>query len=446
MTRHPFRYPIGVVIGVACLVAVLPKHQTRVDLLPWTLVAMGKADERAGATCHTRYRTAGTITVGRAPFALAVDTRTRRAFVKNMDGTVSVLDTAHNALLRVVRADVPNAPGLFALAPAVAVDAAGTQVFVANGGAGGTRHSGSVSVLDAQTGLLLHTIATGRHPIAVAIDTQRARAFVSNYGDGAVSVLDTRTDAVLRTTRVGGAPASIAVVEPLGRVFVTNNSVGRVTVLAAATGQVVQTIPVSANTAAVDARTGRVFVASVAQPGTALGDGALPSVEPPGAIDNGVIMLDAASGAVLRILPIRYKYAPGHLRALAVDEQTGRLFVIHDGDIDMFDAANGTHLATIDVGTAPAAVGVDEQRGCAFVTHWDNVSFHGNVQGSGRTSILDATSGRSMATLPVGWAPIAVATDEPHGQVFILNLYPPLSAGTENGSVTVIEHTRVVRS
>jgi hypothetical protein len=60
---------------------------------------------------------------------------------------------------------------------------------------------------------------------------------------------------------------------------------------------------------------------SVTQLGTAMGSDTLASVEPPGAQDNAVFMLDARTGALLRTahLRLRYKDAPARLRALVVD-------------------------------------------------------------------------------------------------------------------------------
>ena len=90
-----------------------------------------------------------TVTVGRLPWRVVVDERSRRAYVVNRgDGTLSVLDSA--------------------------------------------------------TGTLLRTRAVGDDPVAAAVDERTGRVFVANRGDG--TVLDAYGDAVVATVPVGTDP------------------------------------------------------------------------------------------------------------------------------------------------------------------------------------------------------------------------------------------------
>jgi hypothetical protein len=61
------------------------------------------------ALCAPAPCVARTIPVGNMPVALTVDTRTQRAFVRNGDGTVSVLDLTHGTTLRTVVVSKPDA-------------------------------------------------------------------------------------------------------------------------------------------------------------------------------------------------------------------------------------------------------------------------------------------------------------------------------------------------
>lgn len=74
------------------------------------------------------------------PVALAVDTRTQHAFVRNGDGTVSVLDLTRGTTLRTVVVSKRDAD-----AKGLAVDEQTGRVFVTSGRA--------VSVLDAASDL-----------------------------------------------------------------------------------------------------------------------------------------------------------------------------------------------------------------------------------------------------------------------------------------------------
>jgi YVTN family beta-propeller protein len=103
------------------------------------------------------------------PYALAIATSTCQAFVRNLDGSVNVLDLTRGTLLRTVQ--VSAQPGYVRLAPAVAVDDRTQRVFVAN--SGDSTDNGNVSVLDAASGAVVRTVSPGAHPGSVAIDAQR---------------------------------------------------------------------------------------------------------------------------------------------------------------------------------------------------------------------------------------------------------------------------------
>ena len=148
---------------------------------------------------------------------MAVDARTKRLFVVNVDeDTVSVLDARSGALLHTVH--VGQSP------TAVAVDERTGRVFVVNSHTDPYRiptERGSVSMLDARSGAALRTIPVGWDPTVAAVDERKGRIFVVNrnidsrgrlIGNGSVSVLDARSGTVLRTIPVGVAPIDVAVV------------------------------------------------------------------------------------------------------------------------------------------------------------------------------------------------------------------------------------------
>lgn len=104
--------------------------------------------------------------------------------------------------------------------------------------------------------------------------------------------------------------------------------------------------------------------------------------------------------------------APGSfLNAVAVDEQTGRVFVTgyHDqtfqGLVGVLDAHNGVVLRTMAVGGTAAGVAVDEQTGRAFVVSGPTVS------------VLAAQSGLLVRTLTI--PADSVTVDERRGRVFV---------------------------
>ena len=315
---------------------------------------------------------------------------------------------------------------------------------------------------------LVHTIAVGRMPSALAVDTRRGRVFVANEGANSVSVLDVRTGAVLATTGVGLAPTALAVDETAGRVFVLTagaalTSHDRVSVLDARTGRLLRDVDVGvgAGVAAVADGRGQIFVTDEA--------------------DNTVSMLDAQQGRLLRTVPVGP--APA---GIAVDVQAGHVLIVNQGTfqpalavyphehgtVSVLDTRTGTVLRTVPVGSEPRAIAVDIRRGHAFVTnhYGDTVSVldvatgavlrtvpvapqpgavavnarMGRVfiasdnGGMGLVSVLDAAEGRVLHRVPVGERVVALAAEERHGQVLVVTK-PDIVPPTEPGHLHVLD-------
>jgi YVTN family beta-propeller protein len=100
-------------------------------------------------------------------------------------------------------------------------------------------------------------------------------------------------------------------------------------------------------------------------------------------------------------------------RAVAVAEQTQRVFVANAGDnsLSVLDARTGAVLRTVPVGAVPAAVAVDEPTHRVFVAE----------AGANSVRVLDAHTAVTLRTVPVGAAPTALAVDVPTARVFVAN-------------------------
>jgi len=224
---------------------------------------------------------------------------------------------------------------------AVAVDEHTRHVFVLSAGPLKNIHNrGSVSMLDAATGMVRRTIRLGFYPQALAVDRRAARAFVVTQNSsqdgsdddvpGTVSVLDTATGSLLRTVTVGHEPMAVAVDERTGRAFIANKLSDSVSVLDAATGTTLRTVTVgpggsggyaAPSAVAVDERTGHVFVLD--------------------AYDDSVRMLDATTGKVLHS-----SIVGTDPRTIVVDGQAGRAFVPSDGGLQVLDTHTGDVLSS----------------------------------------------------------------------------------------------------
>jgi len=66
----------------------------------------------------------------------------------------------------------------------------------------GSVSSGTVSVMDPETGKIIHTIKTGLHPNDIISNAQQSYVFVANGNSDNISVIDTKTDKVIETISV----------------------------------------------------------------------------------------------------------------------------------------------------------------------------------------------------------------------------------------------------
>jgi hypothetical protein len=352
------------------------------------------------------------------PVALAVDTRTQHAFVRNGDGTVSVLDLTRGTPVGTVVVSKPSAD-----AQDLAVDEQTGRVFVTSGSA--------VSVLDATSGSLLRTVRLGAFPVDIAVDTTANRVFVPT--GWTVSMLDARSGALLRTMHTGGTPVgppAVAVDERTRRVFVA--ATNYVQVLDASTGALVRTVGgVAPGDAyiALDAATGRVFLANITGPGR----GSVSYV-------TGVSILDARDGTLLRSLGIRQGYDNSSVGSLVVDGRAGRVFVIGN-NVSVLDARSGAVLITRHLPrTGPGGVAgrsdVDEQTGRLFVP----IAYTANVTGplTGTVSVVDAATAGVLKAIPVGVDPVSAVVNARAAQVLVLNRGTTFRNPNGTGSVSVL--------
>ena len=303
-------------VGRSPDMVVIAEHSGRAFITNRGSNTVSVLDARTGAVRQS-------ITVGQQPSAIAVDEANGRVFVAvngsrsgvPAQSAVNVLDARTGRVLS--NTPVGSDPG------PIAVSATTGRVFVVN--------NNGVSVLDASSGRLLHTVTVGRFPQAVAIDATTRRIFVANVGaynysstpvgHGTVSMLDARSGVVLHTATVGTDPGAIAIDTATGRVFVVNALSDSVSVLDAQSGMILNTIPVGVLPVAIaaDERTRRVFVVN--------------------RTDNSVSVLDARSGTILRVVRVGTSLAAAP-SAVAVDPRRGRAFIVNtnDNSVSVLDA------------------------------------------------------------------------------------------------------------
>lgn len=205
--------------------------------------------------------TTGTV-VPKLPGGVAVNAAGTRVYVaftnrvgSSFGGALGVIDAATNTIVSTVAVGMTNA--------GVTVHPDGSRVYLAS--------SSGVLVLDAAaleggTVNLLASISVGSRPFGLALNASGSKLYVTNNGSGTVSAVDTGTNLPAGEGFVGASPIGVVLSPDESRLYVTNNASGSLSVLNAATLQPLTTdIALGGAPYGVDVDGGgRIFVANSA--------------------------------------------------------------------------------------------------------------------------------------------------------------------------------------
>src|SRR5690242_19733865 len=273
---------------------------------------------------------AKSVKVGAGPEAIAVNTVTRKVYVASSTAAnVSVLDGKTDAVV----ATVPTAARPYA----IAVDVLANKVYVSN------TFSNMLTVIDGATNAATN-IKTGSAD-AIVVDAEAGKVYLLGYETDALTVLDTDSGALSKLSAGAMHLWGLALNRAAGKLYVTHVQDGNLGVVDLK-AQHETTVPAGAipSAVAVDAATGRVYVANYGSGTVTVVDGATDRVDTivkvgnhPQAIaidrrrdivavantmDNTVSLIDGKTARVWKTLP-----AGEHPYALAVNEETQRIYV-----------------------------------------------------------------------------------------------------------------------
>jgi len=414
--------PMNIVFGdrqtsyrtsVACFLALLMAGSTAACT---SAGAHPTAPQRASPLVRT-------IRLSQSPFAVIDDPRSRRVFVLNghdsnaiNDGSgllslssVSVLDAATGSLVHTV-------PFSGYVSRVVTVDARTCRVWLIKRSL--TANSpGTLLVLDGTTGMLLRTIPVGSDPNAIGIDPYARHVFVS--GDRNVHILDETTGALLDTVPGAGPPFMVLVDARHARVRLLSGT--EEVVLDETTGAVLSdvSVPTQGNEGpaafVVDERVGHIIV----------------DLYDESTRGERVCVVALATGRLLHCSQSSYiDYMGG--APMAVDTVTGRVFAVstsHSSNpgpviINVLDTHTGRRVRadTLSISSTRVSLAVDDRASRVFVVNED--PFTSGIM-PGRLTTLDARTGQIVHTETAGkgtWeANPAVAVDDSAGRVFVAN-------------------------
>lgn len=345
------------------------------------------------------------VPVGPSPTGIVVDSASGHAFVANDDNnTVTMFDTRTLKQVRVTTV------GLGAWT--VALDAPRHQVVALSTGAtisyedthaGRPHTAGTISILSAATGKVLHTIHAGIYPYYLTVDERHARAYITDSTEK-VLVVDTAHGRLLAPIAMpaGLTPFAAPVVDsPRDRLYVLasgQHGGGALVIIDMATGARLHVTPlhdVNLERLGYDAGTHHLFVTSEQQ-GEAIADlGTLTT-------------FDATTGAILHVAR-HFGSEPDHL---AIDGALHHLFVVDSPgrQVLMADTRTGMLLRAIPVRDEPDVITSDAATRRIFVAH-----------DTGTLAILDAASGAVRGYTPIGDNPYRVVDDHASGHIFVVS-------------------------
>lgn len=162
------------------------------------------------------------ITVGDVPTDIAINPAGTRAYVANQfSQSVTVINVADNAV--VTTFPVTGDPFKVAVSPDGGILYVGTN-------------AGRAYKLNAVTGAVLGSVATGATPFGFAFGTG-GRMYISTWAAGTVLEVSSETMAILRTFTTGGVAQELAISADRSELYVANEGLDRVEVWHLATGE-----------------------------------------------------------------------------------------------------------------------------------------------------------------------------------------------------------------
>ncbi|WPV01635.1 beta-propeller fold lactonase family protein [Mucilaginibacter sp. cycad4] len=285
------------------------------------------------------------------------------AYIANSgDGTVSVINTASNAVVAIV----PVGSG----AVGVVATPNGKKVYVTD------HYSNTVSVINTASNTVSSTIEVNSS-YGIAVNPDGSRVYVTNNGPGTVTVINTLTDQKVAVIPVGPFPDGIIVSPDGGRVYVANSNSNDVSVIDAVTNSVVATITV-----------GSLPQGIVISP-----DGKRLYVSNYGA--SSVSVVDLSTAMVTAVVPVG-----ANPTAMAINADGSHVYVANSttNTISIINSITNSVEGSISVGKNPEGVSVSPDGSNIYVTNFDDNT----------VSVINATNNTVIKTIQVGVNPVSL--------------------------------------
>lgn len=252
-------------------------------------------------------------------------------------------------------------------------------------------HGPDVTVVDAESGAILGTIAAGGVTHGIATVAALGKGYTDDSESGTVAVFDLKSFKILRKIKAQPDADGIVYDPHSGHVLVIDGDSGKVTVIDPKTDKVVATI---------DGGGGLEF--------GALGGNGKFYVD--GADKNEIVRMDLVANEADAHWPLPGCTTP---HGLALDHAHMRLFASCGGKtMDVMDAKTGHVLATLPIGEGTDFAEFDPVRGLAFSSNRE-----------GTLSVIGETApGKfaALAPIPTALGARTMALDPKSGRIFLV--------------------------
>lgn len=266
----------------------------------------------------------------------------------------------------------------------------------------------AITVVD-KNGQVTATITGVANPQTLVADPSHDAVYAPNAGcSGKVTVVDTEDDQIRGSIAVGAAPTAATISPTSGQMYVINHGcpttfASTLSTIDTGQRQVISEFPIgrSASLADIDRATGKVYVSSYSQ-----------------SEGSNLLVVDPAAHRVLARIPLPNSSSAG---AVGVDSASQSVYITNDqGSVTVVDtAANGVR-AEIAVGRYPMQIALDSDWNTIYVVN----------QADNSVSVIDTRSNRVAQTIGVGRRPSGIAVDLTTHLAYVTN--------SDDGTITVI--------
>lgn len=280
------------------------------------------------------------ISLGVEPRGIAIDPLAQRAYVTTESGLAIVDLEGSRSVTTVPLGGDPQG---------VAINPSTNRAYVALSGEGG------LAVMDGLEGQKLAVVTGLKRPRGVAVNPTANRIYVTDTGADRLVVIDGISSEMLASLPVGSYPDAVGFDPRANRVYVANAGDGSLWILDGMSYELISSVQVARGPLlgmAVNQETGRIYIVHALVPGR-----------------HGLSVVDGRRGEVVATLAGDYHRPLGAAYAVAVDEQTNRLYLAAEGELLVISGESHELLATVPTGAIAYNLGlaVDQATGQVWV-------------------------------------------------------------------------------